>query len=31
MRVLMTVEIPTEPGNLAIKDGRLGKVIESVL
>jgi hypothetical protein len=30
MRVLMTVEIPTEPGNLAIKDGRLGKVIESV-
>lgn len=31
MRVLMTVEIPTEQGNTAIKDGRLPKVMDSLL
>lgn len=31
MRTLMTVEVPTEPGSQAIKDGRMSKVVESVL
>lgn len=31
MRTLMTVEVPTEPGSQAIKDGRMSKVLESVL
>jgi hypothetical protein len=31
VRTLMTVEVPTEPGSQAIKDGRMSKVLESVL
>jgi hypothetical protein len=31
MRFLMTIDIPTEHGNAAIKNGSLPKVIESVL
>jgi hypothetical protein len=31
VRTLMTVEVPTEAGSQAIKDGRMNKVLESLL
>jgi hypothetical protein len=31
VRTLMTIEVPTEPGSQAVKDGRMTKVLGSVL